>query len=530
MKRGNKLAHHWYWIAVLSVPAWLARFSFYRRYVYMGFDQARDSFIFNEMGKGNFPSYGPFALSGGYYMPNYYYRFYGALNILDKSDPVYQALPFVVLSAAGVTLLFWLVWLLTAQVTPKPSTQLRILLLFSPLILVGFSYNELINMPLMWNPVNLVFWQVVLFLMYVRIQHREQQWQRLEGFATWFGFAVLSVLAASMHGTFLYAVPIWTFGLLIVRLLQRRWIALSFIGGAAFALYPFFKIESRNQFENIKIMLGMGGNETGQIQNGLDFDILQNLWNNLGQFAHKVLFGLDEPSVFWTVVLGVIMAIGLSLMICKYRFMRWYVWWVFIYIVMAGLFQGERGDTIISWHYQQNIMLLPVFAVVFMLLYAHSKKPALKNKSTATIFAQSVRLGTVLVVAVFMYGVGQGMWRMLGRQYDAVYKPNHMLMTTYQMEQTIKLLPEASKICVPYGYYHPATYEYLSSIRLERVGDVFMDMCDSSAQYIWVLKYYYTFWPPHYAVKTLPEDVERYSSEAQKIYETDQYVMYKLVQ
>ncbi len=515
-----------YLIAGVSFLPWLLRLGFFRRYVYMGYDQARDSYIFYNISQGFVPDYGPYALSGGYAMPNYYYRIYAALNWINPADPVYQALPFVVLSAASVSMALWLIWWLSGTAQPALPLRTRQLLALIPFFGIGLSYNELLNAPLIWNPTNLLFWQLGLFLLYVRIQTRQSTWQWREAVITWAALGGWSVLAASMHGTFLYAIPLWAAGILAFHLYKRRWFSLAYVAGVIAALLPYLSIDQKYDFANTKLMLGLSSQDS-TLQQGVDFSVAHNLWNNLSQFAHKVLFGLDAPAAGWTIIVMLVLAASLPLMLFTYKQLRWYAWWICIYIAMASLFGGERGDATISWHYQQNIMLWPTIAVALlsMWLLRSSTVHVSKNRRLLSF----TRLSVLLLLIVFCAGYAMGMQRMIARQYHAAYKPSNELMSTYEIESALATIPPSSTICVPVGYYHTTTFAYLSQVRLQRPNDTFVDTCGGlQSGYLFIPKYHYNFWPPHRSIATDTTQFQYFTTHASKYAETNKYIIYKI--
>lgn len=93
-------------LAFIFLLALILRFLYFPQNIYFGFDQARDAFESVSIYKGDLKIIGPSAAKEGLFHGPLYWYLVGPLYLLGNGNPVWPAAFLIVLSAAGVFLVF----------------------------------------------------------------------------------------------------------------------------------------------------------------------------------------------------------------------------------------------------------------------------------------------------------------------------------------------------------------------------------------------------------------------------------------
>lgn len=344
------------WLLVLIfVIAIIVRFYSFKESIYFGFDQARDSFISQDIyKKGDLKLIGP-PVSGeiGLFHGPLFWYLLGPINLLFKGDPFFVSAVFRIINALGVFLVF-----VIGQNLFSPAVGLIASLLFA----VSFEQSQ--YSIYVGNPTWGVFTTLLIFLGASLLYKRDSN--KVRGLYLMLGGAALAV---QLNLMFAY-IFVTVFSLILLffgeikKIPIKQW--LTAVGITVLFLSSFLWAEVKDQFRTLRtvpILLQKGFTLTGDKQSKFSvyFDKYLSMFrdNGLGLISnHFLLLGL--------VILITTIVAYKSIKNKNYVILLlWVLSWIFL--------MGFGGHNAYYTNAGLGIGVIVVFAVIVNFFYKKSK-------------------------------------------------------------------------------------------------------------------------------------------------------------
>lgn len=358
--------------AILIVLAFFLRVWRIDQLLWFFYDQGRDALVISEILQGNFTLIGPTTGIEGIFLGPFYYYFLSIGYLIGGGNPWIASIYHSFMGVLGFIVVFYIA---------KNYFDIKVALTF--LILVTFSYNEIISNRWMANPTPAVLFSP-LVLLFVSLSFKNPTFLIIATFCA----GLLLQLEASSS---IFLILITAFFILIYRRKYNLKILIFSFSSFVFTLLPQFIFEFRNNFLITKNILSFIASNTPndnistfQIPNFITLSERLNLYSNAFFEKIAVNFNLSYSFIFLIFTLLVIFVVKLNwekpiIKICTF--------WFFGILICFLFYFGNYGRI---YKYYLN----PIFPIFFLYL-------ALILKTLAKIFLFKILV--ILFLLLFLF-------------------------------------------------------------------------------------------------------------------------------